>query len=387
MILWFALIIPIIAAGVMKILFHKDVRWWEWLMMIAVPALVILGVVQSTEYAQTRDTEFWGGWITESKYYEDWDEEVPCRHPIYCTDHKTCTDSEGHSYDCSTTYVCGHHHAYDVDYHPPYWKAYGSNAEDYNISQAEYNRLTTKFDNTAFVELDRDYHSNDGNMFKTVWPYGELPRIEVIASSHSYENRVQASRSIFNFPKVDPKKLKLMEYPPIHGWYQSAVSSEIPLGTPELKSGAYRLDVFNAFYGRKHKARVFLLIFNGRTLQSGFDQRDYWKNGNKNEIVIATGVDPASMKPLWCHVFGWTQQEAIKITCRNLVSQMEKLDIAKIADLLTEEISENKKIIRRDFRDFAYITIDPPKWVIIVTFIVTIIICIGVGLWAIHNEI
>jgi hypothetical protein len=384
MILWFALIIPIIAAGVMKINLSRLIRWWEWLMMIAIPAIVIIGVIQSTEYSQTRDTEYLGGWMSESRYYEDWDEEVPCRHPVYCTQHQTCTDSEGNSYDCSYEYVCGHVHAYDVDYHPPYWEAYGSNNEHYGISQQEFNRLRTKFGTETFVELNRDFHSDDGNMYKTVWP-GEVPRVEVIASSHVYENRVQASRSIFNFPEVDPKKLKLMEYPPINGWYQPSVLSEQAL-TPELKNAAYGFSVFNALNGRRHKARIYLLIFKDRTLQAGFDQQAYWKNGNKNEIVITTGVD-TSWKPLWCHVFGWTQQEAIKIGCRNTVMDMKVLDINKIVEFLQQSVVEEKTVIRRDFRDFAYITIDPPKWVIIVTFLATIIVCAVVAVWAANNEI
>jgi hypothetical protein len=73
-------------------------------------------------------------------YYEDYDERVSCKHPIYCT--RTHRDSKGHTY--TTTYVCGHHHLYDVDYTPPQYEIVLNDRTKKSISAGRYTELVNK---------------------------------------------------------------------------------------------------------------------------------------------------------------------------------------------------------------------------------------------------
>ena len=44
------------------------------------------------------------------------------------------------------------------------------------------------------------------------------------------------------------------------------------------------------------------------------------------------------------------------------------------------------KYERKDFKEFDYVTVEPPTWAIIVTFILTIAITFGLCYWAVVNE-
>jgi len=66
--------------------------------------------------------------------------------------------------------------------------------------------LKNKFGNTrVFVDMNRDYDTDDGDMYLTKYP-NTYKSYEFYATKHSYENRVQASTSIFNFPEVTDKE-------------------------------------------------------------------------------------------------------------------------------------------------------------------------------------
>jgi hypothetical protein len=393
MTLWAALAVPFLVAIVVGLLYHRKILLREYLIMLAAPAIIIAITAVTTEYSQVKDTEFWGGVVNQARYWEDWDEEVPCRHPIYCTDHKTCTDSQGHSYDCSTEYVCGHHHAYDVDYHPPSWDMNDSNGFEWNISKTKFEELSKRFGNNTFKELGRRYHANDGDLWFSDW-WGERVTAEITSSSFSYENRVQASRSIFNFPKVDPTKNKLFEYPPINGWIQKCVLGDVG---PGKAAGEEAIHWLNGSLGAHCEFRTFVLVFKNKPIEVGLEQQAYWKNGNMNELVIPIGVDN-EYKPVWCFPFGWTKQETIKVEARNLVMEQPQLDVAKLGDWLfdriypppaslTERVGARRIIMRRQFEnDFKYISVYPPTWVVVMTFIITILVSIGVAWWAVTNE-
>src|SRR4051812_24284704 len=115
MLIWLSLFIPIIISIYVYYQHEREVVWWEYVIIFSAPLLFILIAKSACEYAQTRDTEYLGGYVTTAEYFEDWDEEVPCSHPIYCTRTYECGDGKT-SRTCTEQYECGKQHAYDVDY-------------------------------------------------------------------------------------------------------------------------------------------------------------------------------------------------------------------------------------------------------------------------------
>ena len=58
------------------------------------------------EVSQVSSKEYWGSMVDRVEYYEAWDEEVPCRHPVYCEGTRTNSKGEEETYE----YECGHEH-------------------------------------------------------------------------------------------------------------------------------------------------------------------------------------------------------------------------------------------------------------------------------------
>ena len=190
---WFALLIPIISIPLMRIIFPHKVVWWELFIPIF-PVLLIIPIIKySSETIITSDYERWGGWVTEARYYEDWNEYV----------HKTCTrsvpdgrDSKGNTKYRTETYDCSY-----VDYHPEYWEISGSNGEVKYVSKQEYDMIKSRFGNESFIDMHRHYHTNDGDMYKTSW-MGNETSVVPLFTEHHYRNKVQANHGVFEYEKI-----------------------------------------------------------------------------------------------------------------------------------------------------------------------------------------
>lgn len=375
MILFSALLVPVLASFIMFIFFKHKITWWEFVIPFAVSLIVALIFKLSIEASATSDTEFWNGTIVKGEYYEEWNEYI----------HKTCTeqyacgrDSKGNTTYCTRTYDCSY-----VDYHPPYWELTDDNGLTITVSKYLYERLVKKFGNNNFVELNRHYYTIDGNKYVSYWPKTD-ETIECMVTAHRYENRVQAARDVFNFPETDTADIRLYglyNYPNIEYEY----SQLNLLGNIQYKSYYdHKLEVLNAKLGKKKQVKVFVLLFNDKLREAGLKQEAYWKGGNKNELVVCIGLDKEK-NVTWSHVFSWTENQIIKINIRNYIESSKKLNLGKTIDFIYDEVDKN--FVRKHFKDFNYLTVDPTTSELIWTFVVTLIVNIIVVWWAIANEI
>jgi hypothetical protein len=373
---WFALIIPIIAIIVLKIYFSKQLAWWEFFIPI-IAALGMIGIGKALgNWSATRDQEYWGGWVVEAYYYEPWDEEVSCRHPIYATETYSCGPKGEDT--CTREVLVGYQHAYDVDDHPAYWWMVDSNNEGYYISDTLYTKLVNQFGNKTFKNLYHvNVHSYDGNAYYTKFN-GNFDAIEPTTKIHSYVNKIKASDSIFKFPDVNKKKTFVYDYPDVDEYYCKSVLAPIHI------AGQEQIDKINAALGASKKVRIWILVYPGKTIQSAFDQRNYWKGSNKNELVICVGVD--NMKDqnvLWANVFSWSKSETLKVELRDKLIG-NKLDLKDFSQYLYTEVKD--KWVKRNWHDFDYLTVKVPTWAMILIYTLTILSTALVGFWAITNE-
>lgn len=372
MMIWFAMAVPIGTAVVLYFWFHHKTLWWEFLIPFGVSVLLITICKFSTDTLQTMDTEYWTGWMVKAEYVEDWNERVSCRHPEYET------DKDGNSH------FVGYEHAYDVDYHPPYWEVHDSNGITIGVNSSTFERLCGHFGNRTFVELHRSYHTDDGDKYVTTWK-GEEEKLVVVTTDHRYENRVQASQSLFNFQDVDPadkEAYNLFDYPDITGY---SLPSILGNGGATHAQAERILSLANARLGQRKQVRMWVLIFHNQPLQAGFLQQNLWKGGNKNEFVLTIGVDREG-KVDWCHPFSWSEVEDLKVDARNAVLDQkgQPLDLARVVNWMIPEV--DKRFIRKSFAEFSYITIDPPGWMIILTFLLTIAVNVGLSFYIVKNE-
>lgn len=363
MLIWLALLIPVVTAVVLYHKFKHQTLWWEFLIPFLVSAFLIGVSKYCIETLQTRDTEYWGGWAVKAEYYEDWNELV--------TYTETYTDSKGRTQTRTKT---------RIDYHPPYWQVVDNNGCEISVNSATFESLCQKFGNKRFIELNRNYHTDDGDLYVTVWNQQDSALIPV-TTSHSYENKVAVSDSVFNFPEVDPKTYGLFEYPEITGYY--SCKSILGSGDPSHAEAERSLTFWNAKLGATKQVRMLILVFQNQPIQAGFEQESYWKGGNKNGFVITLGVDSQN-SITWCHPFSWTEIEDLKVDTREFVLSQKTLNLKAIVDWLVPQVKH--RFERKHFQDFAYISVEPPAWATFLVFVLVTALNLGLSYWIINND-
>lgn len=369
---WLPMILPFLTVLICFTWFREYTLWWEALIPIGASIITILIFKYAAETYSTRDIEYWNGTIQYTAYYEEWNEYI----------HRTCsyTDSDGntHTYDCSY-----------VDWHPEFWVITDNNELTEEISQIEYNRLMKLFGNSTFVDMHRDYHSVDGDMYISYWPKTEDTR-EIMVTKHSYENRIQASNSVFNFAEVTPEEIQmydLKEYPKIDRNHKQR-----HLLGDDNKKVERQLELLNARLGKDKELTLFIIDFGMNSKHSAEFQEAYWKGGNKNEVIVCIGSsdlsadDAFAHKPKyinWSYVITWSENQLLKINIRNYLAHNPTLDYNTLIPFLEEELSKNFE--RKHFADFSYLKVDLTPTQIILNWIINIILSIGMGLIVIKN--
>lgn len=374
---WFALLIPIVSIPIMRWFYPHKVVWWEFFIPL-LPALMLIPLIKFTsEISQTHDVERWGGWVTEVRYYEDWDEWIT----------KTCTkqvqtgrDSKGNPTYTTHTYDCSYR-----NYHPEHWVAYGSNGEELEISQSTYSTFKARFGTNKFVDMHRHYYHDDGDMYSSVWPNDERT-LSPLFTHHSYTNKVQANDGIFEYEHLTKEDIALL-----HQFSELNNNFNDPaiLGNHAQKPEADRLlQHYNAKYGSVKQIRYWVLLFYNQPRSVGLKQEALWKGGNKNEFVICINLD--NDKATWCHCFCWspdghTGNDVMKIEVRDYVEQQNNFNLVNIINETLRQTDKNWK--RKSFKEFDYLSVQTPTWAMITIYITTLITTIIACFYAINNEV
>lgn len=373
--IWLAIIVPVLFALIALFFFKKQIAFWEPFIPVVVTIVLIVLFRYIGVESLTKDKEYWGNYVTEIRYYEDWNEWITqtCTRSVPCG-----TDSKGNTQYCTETYDCSY-----CLYHPEYWTMILNDGNEDEITQKYYKELKTKFNSPSiFHNMNRDYYTDDGDMFSSAYP-NTYETFEFVASDHTYENKVQASTSIFNYPEVTEKDIqdfKLYEYPKIKNNKLPAIL--VPEKFKVTGAEQKKFDFINGKLGMDKKIRVWVCLFYNESDKAGFMQEAYWKRGNKNEFVICVGIDK-DKNINWVHVFGWNKEKLIDVETRDFIYAQKKLDLEKLGDWLYSEI--NQKWVKISFKEFDYLSVEPPFWAILVTWILSIILCIGCYFWFVTN--
>jgi hypothetical protein len=355
-VIWLALLWPFLAGGLSLLFFRRRVTPGEWLCLLAVPLFMVWFSARKGHSMMTTDVEYWGGAVKTAEYHEAWNEKVPCRHKIRCV-HKDAKGKSLHPDD-------GREHEFDVDEHPASWVVVDTNGQKIAINQSRFEELAARFKNRRFVEMNRRFHTRDGDQYVTDWS-GDDETLEAVTTRHTYENRTLGSASVYNYEKVDPAKWGLFELPEITDVYRARTL----LGITDVKAQT-ALDRINAHLGPRKQVRALVLVFADKPREAAFDQEAYWKGGNKNEFVVCIGTDKDG-KVTWSHVFSWTEVEALKVEARNLVMEQagQKLNLEPVVAWLGKNL---ERFQRKPFSDFSYLHVAPPLWLVVLTHAITL---------------
>lgn len=363
-------IIPFLVSVFLLFFFRKKVVWWEYIVMIAVPIVVSLIVrVIMVSYNNT-DTEYLGDYITKVRHYDDWDEWV----------HRTCTRTvKSGKTTVTQTYDCSYR-----QYHPERWSYFDQDGEEHWLFyKEEFDEIVRRFGTKMiFVDMHRRYYTKDGDAQEYRWNGSEKTAWPV-THPHKYKNKLQNSRSIFNFEEIDENyadSIGLYDYPPIEMYDQNPILSHT-IKLPKNQEDALRYT--NGFYGKKHQFRVFVLLFENKDIEISEKQRSYWKGGNKNELVVCLGVKDNKVD--WCNAFSWCDVPTIDVKTETYFAQNDTLDLKAYSDLLRESL-DNGEWVRKNFEDFSYLkpelSLTQQIWILVIS----ILLNIGFAIFVIKND-
>lgn len=332
-------------ALVVKLIFNSK---WQYFFAISASAILITGIIVGIDYmSQTTATEIWSGKVVDWRHEEAWDEVKT----------ETTTDSQGNT--TTNTYTIHH--------------------------EAE-NSIKTTDDGWISVHYSPDGKRFDDNWPRTVdvikkyWPEGTPS-----ASTHTYENKVQASYSTFRHKDIDLRKYSdLPKYPSEAKGYIhiDRIIGNVPNKEQTLK----KLEDWNTELNKpvpnpekpgktkswKEVNLIFVNVGENKTQDYGYALQDYWQGGNKNDFVVAFSLDKDGNFN-WVYPFSWSEAEILKLDVRDKLMDMKNIkDFAPIIDDVSKMVAD--KFVRKQFADFNYLQIDVSKSAIIGIWIVDFVL-------------
>lgn len=395
MLVYGSIIIAVIFSIFLWIKFKRQIVWWEPLLIIGASTILAFGSKAIIEYSQITFTEYWGSEVErvyEEQPYNYWHSET-CSRQVACG-----TDKDGNTEYCTEYYDCSHQD--DVG---PSWWCETSIDEKINISEAQYDKWMARFGGKKIItDTRKNYDSDDrcvgssGTKFagKDVGDVSYVYKVDwnkdystsvPLATEHSYENRVRASDySVFNYEKLTDKQITdnhLYEYPDLDDYFNYPSI----LGTKDMYAQEV-IQKVNGHLGPKKQVRLWVLLHYTDDANVAWLQENYWVGGNKNELVINIGVD-SSMNVKWASTFTWSTSAGLEDKITRYVKTIKKLDkttwTALGSFLLT---NVDKDWVRLDFKQFDYLSVEPPLWSIILVYVLTLLTCIEVSYWVVRNE-
>jgi hypothetical protein len=371
MLIYFCLIIPLIAVCVLAWKFHAKMAWWEYILVFGVPVICIVATKATSSFMQTSDTEYWNTQLVKVTYYEDWDEWI---HKTCERCHEDCTGSgeDRRCHEDCTSYDCSYR-----EYHPEYWEAEDNTGHKIGISREYFEQLCKLWGSRSFVNLNRNFYRDDGDAYTSTFD-NNFEHTIPYTSAHIYENRVKCSRSVFNFAEVDTEDVNaygLYSYPPANGfWYDPILGGGDPVASR-------RLQIYNAQLGAWKQVHMMILVYKDQPVKAAIYQEGYWKGGNKNEFILCIGV--RDNKIAWAKVISWTEEDMLKVGVEKAVVSMP-LDLSAISDYMAKEVKN--KFVRKQFKDFSYITVEPTLTAIWIAFAITLLTTVGLSVFVVRND-
>jgi len=394
MVIFGSIIIALIFTGILLWKFREQIVWWEIALIILVPGLLSIGAKTLIDTYSISFTEYWGDEIVsvyEEEPYNYWHSEM-CSYECNCH-----TDDEGNE-DCETCWRdCSHQD--DVG---PNWYATTKLGHTISISEEQYDKWNKQFGgNRIKVNTRENYDPSDncayssGTKFsgKDVGEYsyewrtnwnGDFFTSVPLTTEHSYVNKIKSSDyTVFHYIKISDEEadsLKLFDYPELDNSF--TYPTILGYDNPAINTEFHRI---NGHLGSTKQLRVWVLVHNTTDSEIGYKQESYWVGGNKNELVINIGVQGSDIK--WCHVFSWSNITSLKDDIKQYVLKQGKLNNSTFMNIGEYVHLEcEKRFERLEFKQFDYLSVEPPTWTIILTYIIVIIICGFISFGVISNQ-
>ena len=371
-------IIPIVTCLILFFKFRRETVWWECL-VVFVPSV---GASFLAEHVMVQynvhDTEYHGSYAVAVRHYDTWNEWI----------HRTCYRhvKSGKStvsipYDCSYCQT-----------HQEYWVAIESGGKERRISRSDYRKLVSLWGTQEqFIDMHRHYYTKDGDAQQYAWNGNRLHAL-TFTDSHHYENRTQAASTLYRFPEVseeDVKAFALNDYPKEYhiDCYGVTREDHRPILGAKVGEEAQRMFQFiNGYYGKKYQFRIYVCLFPDGSMSQADKQRDLWKGGNKNELVVCIGTDKAASRVKWVSTFSWCDDTSMEVYLKQYLSGCDSLDLVALGKHVEEGLNAGKWH-RKNFEDFKYIKVEMTESQYILFLVIIVLVNIGLSVYVVTNDI
>lgn len=365
MIIWLSLIFPLAGLVWLVVRHGFTAGALPGGVLLLVSALLVLAAGSLSESAQTRATEYWGGYATSATYTEPWNEYI---HQICWDEHCSGTGKNRSCY--STPRDCSYCREHDAEWDVSTTLGSYSGHEDWSRAVAAFGMKP------KLVPLGRNSQCSfprNGNAYRVQYP-GDSAHLLPVFDSRIYENRPQAAPTLFSFPAVDTSRYPVFEYPngSDAGFEHSTLLTRIRF--PRQSRTSDILAWYNGRFGAARQVHAWLLVFNGGTVETGMAQQAFWKGGGKNELITTVGIDRTGTI-LWCYVFSWSPSKTSEIQLRDAIVGMKSFDGPAVADSIGR--IGVKSFVRKHFREFSYIHVQPSATSAVVTSVIVFLLALG----------
>lgn len=350
-------IIPILVSLGFLVFKAKETVWWEYLLLIGGSVLLAFLLKQIITGIKTSDTEYLSGYVTQTTYYEPWNEEVEVT--------KTRTNSEGEEETYTETET--RYHSAEYSYRTNMKRSEVWCSRDYHEALKKQFRVSG-----VFRDMHRHYYTQDGDAYDYFWD-GTDETMKTLTETGTYRNQVKGSMSIFRMGREDST---LFDYPVP----EKRGDQKVVLGNAKYDSRP--IQILNAKLGKQYQVHIFVLLFYNEGPEIAERQKEYWEGGNKNELVVCLGMKRDSIQ--WCSPFSWSESPVVETRIKSWCLENPRLRIKELAAELERLVKENWK--RREFKDFNYIETELRGGDYIIILVLVLVYIVGIGIWITKNE-
>lgn len=377
--IYLTFIIPIITCLVLFFRFRRETVWLEYLVVFtpSVAASILTQFIMVRYNAD--DTEYLGSYTVAVQHYDTWNEWV----------HRTCYRrvKTGKNSYTSVPYDCSY-----CQTHPEYWVAIQNTGKEERIAKADYEKIVRLWGTPQkFIDMHRRYFTKDGDAQRHDWN-GNRQHAITYTTDHSYENRTQASSSLYRFSKVteqDVKDFRLAQYPKSYHTDAFGITREDHrpvLGAKVDEEAQRSFQFINGYYGKKYQFRIYVCLFPDASASVVDKQRDLWKGGNKNELVLCIGTDKDVSRVKWASTFSWCDDTSLEVRLKQHLTESDTLDFSLLASEVEKGLQQGQWH-RKNFEEFKYIEVDMTEAQYVWFFIIILALNIGLSVFVVKNDI
>lgn len=174
----------------------------------------------------------------------------------------------------------------------------------------------------------------------------------------------------------------LVEYPEIiYDHYRAKRMVNLKGANENVKEWSYLLAEKHKTWGYKNKANVLFVFVKDPDFLIGESIKNKWLQGKQNDLIVVFGLGEGK-DLLWTEVFGWTENEYLKLQLKDELLALKTVEDKKaVIDLIDTHMPTFK--VRNMEKDFEYLKdqIKPSPWWILVVLLLAPVACLIAVIW------